>query len=274
MERRRAVGVAVACVVISVISAGSARDGDVSATAASPRDNNPKRNVWRPAVDGSVGAGGADTAVLANVLIGGGNVGTNGDASPPTLAMLNVLRGIGATACRTNLYPGSYIARGTVWSSPTPATLDAFMAAAMAAAVTPVLLFEYYAEYVNTTGFGTWDEWRGIGAAFAAYLMPGGGWASAHGAPSGFGVTTYAAINEPDGGAGFTRGSPGPLNYTLALSGLAAGVASACPACSTGPGGFMSVNAHGDATLAGLGLHLAPLWNNGTLRFIDLRERS
>lgn len=212
----------------------------------------------------------AAPALLRGVALGGGNVGTNGDASPATLAMLDVLVAIGAGACRTNLYPGAYLARGTDWDAPTPASLDGFMSAAAARGVAPALLFEYYDSYLNTTGFGSYAQWRGIGAAFAAYLMPGGVWATAHGAPAGFGVTTFSAINEPDGGAGFTTGAPGPVAYALALAGLAAGVQAACPACATGPGGFMSVNAHGDATLAGLGPHLAPLWNDGTLAFMDL----
>ena len=52
----------------------------------------------------------------------------------------------------------------------------------------------YYApQYLNESGFGSFDEWFGIGAAFAAHLRPNGTWATSPaafeaGVPNGFGV--------------------------------------------------------------------------------------
>jgi len=101
--------------------------------------------------------------------------------------------------------------------------------------------------------------------------MPGGTWAAAAGAPVGYGVTVFTAINEPDGGSGFVPGGvPGPAAYAAGLCGLALGVKSVFPAATVLPGGFMSANAHNDLTLRGLAAALAPLWANGTLDGLDL----
>jgi len=83
----------------------------------------------------------------------------------------------------------------------------------------------------------------------------------------------YTAFNEPDGGAGFTAAggtNPGPGGYAMALTALAAGVKSVDATFKFSAGGFMSVNAHSDCSLRGLGSVLAPLWNNGTLDMLDL----
>lgn len=206
------------------------------------------------------------------IAVGGGNVGTNADSSPATLTLLSILRRINATGCRTNLYPGSYISGGgSDWDSPTPHSMDAFMLAAHNASITPILLFEYYASYYPSSGFGSWAQWRGIGAAFAAYLQPNGGWGQKYGIPD-FGITVYTAINEPDGEANFTQptGIPGPVAYGAAMGGLAAGIKSVNASLVVLPGGFMSANAYDDWTLGGLGKVLAPLWNNGSLDALDL----
>lgn len=207
---------------------------------------------------------------LSSILIGGGNVGTNGDTSNSTLVMLNILQSINATACRTNLYPGSYIDNNN-WSMPTPAVLDGFMLAAYARNITPMVLLEYYPNFYPSVGFGTPQQWQGIGAAFAEYLQPGGGWAVKYGIRN-FGVSVYSAVNEPDGQANFTVNGtvPGPDAYVAALAGLSAGVKSVNPALKVAPGGFMSANAFDDWTLRGLGPRLAPLWNSGALDALDL----
>ena len=205
--------------------------------------------------------------------LGGGNVGTNGgNVSALTLAQLDVLQALGADSCRTNLYPGSYIKNGKDWDTPSPEVMDEVMSAAMRRNIRPVVLLEYYApQYVQSSGFGNWGQWYGIGRAFATHLRPGGTWAAANNAPSGFGVTDYTAFNEPDGGAGFTAGSnPGPAGYAMALNALSTGIKSIDPSLRVSAGGFMSVNAHQDCTLRGLGKMLAPLWNNGTLDTLDL----
>jgi hypothetical protein len=174
-------------------------------------------------------------------------------------------------------YPASYIKNGNNWSHPVPESMDEFMTAAAAAGVTPIILFEYYApQFLNQSGFGSYDQWFGIGAAFAKHLGPHGTWATspaavAAGVPPGFGVTWYTAINEPDLGDGFTKGEPGPAAYAAALAGLSAGVKSVLP--DNGkvmPGGLASVNAYQDCTLRGLAAHLGPLWANGTLDGLDL----
>ena len=45
--------------------------------------------------------------------------------------------------CVPRRYPGSYIKNGNNWSHPVPESMDQFMAAAAAAGVTPIVLFEY-----------------------------------------------------------------------------------------------------------------------------------
>ena len=217
-------------------------------------------------------AAASSRSVLERGAVGGGNVGTNGVVDVTTLAQLGVLQSLNVGGCRTNLYPGAYIHSGNNWSSPIPEGLAAFMSAAQAHGVTPIILFEYYAPDFNAaTGWGSFEEWRGVGAAFAAFLMPGGAWAQAHSAPAGYGVSVYTAVNEPDGGSGFVSGgSPGPAAYANGLAGLSAGVKAVCPACLVLPGGFMSANAHNDMTLQGLATELAPLWANGSLDGIDL----
>lgn len=202
-------------------------------------------------------------------------MGTNGGlVNNQTLAELDILQNIGATGCRTNLYPGAYLSNGNNWSQPTPESLDAFMSEAARRSILPVLLLEYYApQYINSTdGFGSRAQWEGIGRAFAQHLRPGGTWARLNPwAPVGFGVTHYTAFNEPDGGTGFTTGSdPGPEAYAQALLGFSAGVKSVDASLYVAPGGFMAVNAHGDCTLNGLGKVLAPLWNNNHLDAVDL----
>lgn len=223
----------------------------------------------------------ASVAIARPILLGGGNVGSNGDSEADVIAQLGLLAQVGAGSCRTNLYPSSFLPTtpgGALnWSSPNPSVLDDFLGAALARNVTPMLLFEYYAQYLPSLGFGTGDEWAGIGAAFAAYAGPGGSWATAHGAPPGWGVSVFSAINEPDGGSGnlsFLPGGalPGPQAYAEALSGLSRGVKGVLGigGATVCPGGFMSMNAFGDATLRGLGPFLAPLWNSGILDCIDL----
>ena len=212
-------------------------------------------------------------AVSLTTSLGGGNVGTNGgNVSALTLVQLDVLQALGADSCRTNLYPGSYIKTGKEWGTPTPEAMDEVMSAAMQRNIRPVVLLEYYApQYVQSSGFGNWGQWYGIGRAFATHLRPGGTWAAANNAPLGFGVTDYTAFNEPDGGVGFTTGSnPGPSGYAMALNALSTGIKSIDPSLRVSAGGFMSVNAHQDCTLRGLGKMLAPLWNNGTLDTLDL----
>lgn len=207
------------------------------------------------------------------IKVGGGNVGTNAQVDSGAITQMGILSSLGATALRSNLYPGTYVS-GTNWSSPTPSRLDPLLQAALSNNLTIQLLFEYYAQYLPQQGFGDFNAWYGIGSSFASYAMPGGVWAQAHGAPHGWGITTFSAVNEPDDGGGnysfLQGGAPGPVAYAAALSGLAQGVKSVCSSCEVLPGGFMSVNAWGDATLRGLGKLLAPLWNNGTLDGIDL----
>lgn len=207
------------------------------------------------------------------VLTGGGNVATNAQVDSGVVTQMSILNTLGANALRSNLYPGTYIS-GTNWSFPTPTRLDPLLQAALQANLTIQLLFEFYAQYAQQMGFGDFNAWYGIGSSFASYAMPGGTWGSAHGAPPSWGITTYSAFNEPDDGGGnysfLQGGNPGPGAYAAALSGLAQGIKSVCPACEVMPGGYMSMNAFDDATLRGLGKVVAPLWNNGTLDGIDL----
>eukprot|EP00039_Didymoeca_costata_P006512 m.90946 g.90946 ORF g.90946 m.90946 type:complete len:457 (+) comp13283_c0_seq1:117-1487(+) len=220
----------------------------------------------------------AHIGVDNTLLIGGGNVGTSGYVTNETIQQLRILKSIGANGCRTNLYPGAYLSGGKDWSKPTPENaLDEFMQAAANYSIMPMILFEYYADYYPKMGFGTEEQWFGIGKVFASYVRPGGEWIRKEKLlnrvyPEGYGVTRFTAINEPDDENQFTNDTltPGPEEYAAAIRGLARGVKSVDATLSVMPGGFMSVNAFDDCTLRGLGKHLAPLWNDGTLDGIDL----
>jgi len=232
--------------------------------------------------------------------MGGGNVVPRGDAT--SNQSLQTLNQIGAGGFRCNLYPNvrlvarpraagldtaatpstefawlaasrsqDYLHHGN-WSVPSPEVLGPILDNALAAGLqNRPFLFELYATFAKTGPLGSYDQWFAIGAAFAAYGMPGGTWAKSRpDAPAGAGIDLYTVANEPDG-TDFCPGKvPGPGPYLAAVSGLSAGVRSVCAACRVSPGGFKSPNAFNDMTLTGLGPLLAPLYNNGTLDAIDL----
>ena len=124
-------------------------------------------------------------------------------------------------------------------------------------------------ETKGTLKLGTYEQWVGLGKAFAEHCRPNGTWAREHGVKN-WGITIYTAFNEPDGGDYKAGGAIGPPRYVAALKGIADGVHSVEASLKVLPGGFLSPNAFRDWTLRGLGSALAPLWNDGTLDGIDL----
>ena len=202
--------------------------------------------------------------------MGGGNF-TNGEVYPGVLAQFRALNAAGAKMCRVNVYPSVYLVAND-WGRPNPRVLDAVMAEAHRHGITPVILFEYYADYYKNIGFGTRAQWQALGRAFAERYRPGGTWAREH-RVTGWGVRVYSAMNEPEGtGLGAKNAIPGlgPAAYRNALEGLADGVQGADRTLRVVPGGFKNANAFGDYKLDGLGPVIAPLLNAGKLDGIDL----
>ena len=202
-------------------------------------------------------------------LIGAGNF-NNGSVDKNAEAQFHLLKAVGGTRCRVNLYPSVYLV-GNDWEKPNPACMDAILQATHANGIAPMILFEFYADY-ETKGMlklGAYAQWARLGKAFAEYCRPNGTWGQAHKVKD-WGVTIYTAINEPDGGDFKAGGAIGPGRYAEALKGLADGVHTVAKPLAVLPGGFLSPNAFRDWTLRGIGPALAPLWNDGTLDGIDL----
>ncbi len=219
------------------------------------------------------GALGANAQAGADVpsLMGGGNF-TNGEVTPQVLAQFKALNTVGAKMCRINVYPSVYLEKND-WGKPNPRVLDRVMEEAHRQGITPILLFEYYADYYKDIGFGTKAQWYNLGRAFAERFRPGGAWAREKGIRGASGITVYAAMNEPEGtGLGAEKALPGlgPSAYKDALEGLADGVHFAERSLKVIPGGFKNPNARRDYRLDGLGPVIAPLLNDGKLDGIDL----
>jgi hypothetical protein len=83
------------------------------------------------------------------------------------------------------------------------------------------------------------------GVADAERFLPGGDWAKANHV-TGWGVTVFTAMNEPDVQAIIARD-----DCRRALEGLADGVHYVNRDPKVVPGGFATCNLHGDATLRG-----------------------
>lgn len=79
-------------------------------------------------------------------ITGAGNF-TNGDTGVLQTRMFGSLAEIGAGACRMNLYPAFYYDEKS--GLPLPSRLDGLMDEAHRHGITPVILFEYYAEYAD-----------------------------------------------------------------------------------------------------------------------------
>lgn len=199
--------------------------------------------------------------------------GANFDNAVPNLAAqrLPVLNALGFGQCRLNLYPDWYVPRKQ-WDKPDPKAADAFVKMAYEHGVRPMILFEFYYHYKGAMPFGTREQWRGVGRAFAERFRPNGTWARENGITN-WGITIYSAWNEPDMSAFLdpqTKKVPDPTPYLEAIRGLAEGVHEVDPSLEVIPGGFCSPNWGDVWTLGGLGPLLAPLWNDGTLAGIDL----
>ncbi|GAA3408162.1 hypothetical protein ACFFNY_12355 [Paenibacillus hodogayensis] len=201
---------------------------------------------------------GMDAGQPVGSIVGAGNF-ANG--STTYASQFQALNDIGASMARINMYPNYYYAGG----APTPERLDALMLQAYEYGITPMLLFEYYGSYASQgTPLGDYDKWYDIGHDFAERFRPNGTWGQEHGIAD-WGITVYAAMNEPD----VENVIPKPA-YHDALEGLADGIHSVDPALKAIPGGFARQNSHSDYTLRGYGPAIADLWNDGKLDGIDL----
>ena len=201
--------------------------------------------------------------------MGGGNF-TNGDVGANERRQFAVLETLDAHACRINLYPGKYLVNND-WNRPNIHALDNILLLAHTRNVTPLLLFEFYSDYIlkNNMAAGSEAQWAGLGRAFAERYRPNGAWARENRIKD-WGITIYTAFNEPDGGDFKAGGKLGPTQYVAALKGLSEGVHGVDKSLRVLPGGFLSANAFADWKLRGLGPALAPLWNDGHLDGMDL----
>jgi len=127
--------------------------------------------VWLAVLTMAAAVASLDSAAAQAALpiLGAGNVGTNGGkVSNDTLAELDALKALGASSCRTNLYPGSYIKAPNHWDTPVPESMDEFMTAAMARGIRPVVLFEYYAPQVRLHSVAPAEAGMSCGATGSA----------------------------------------------------------------------------------------------------------
>ena len=191
-------------------------------------------------------------------MFGGGNF-TNGRTDYDL--QYAALRAFGGSVIRMNLYPFWYYRNG----SPSPEVVDDAVLQAYSYGVTPLLLFEYYGSYAEAGELlGGYEKWYDIGRAFAVRFGPNSEWLLSNGVEN-WGISVYAAMNEPDGERSIPKDE-----YRAALEGLADGVHSVDSSLRVIPGGFMAANARRDYTLAGYGLAIADLLNEGKLHGIDL----
>ncbi len=193
--------------------------------------------------------------------IGGGNLVTHLHGAP-SAQIYAALRGVGAPLGRMDSYGWRTLDR-----KPTPMDFDAAMREAHERGVTPIILLEYEGSYQflePPQPIGSYEDWYAAGVAYAKRFRPGGDWAKANHV-TGWGVTVFTAINEPDVQATIPRDA-----YRRALEGLADGVHSVDRELKVVPGGFATCNSHGDATLRGYGPAIAPLLEDGRLDGVDL----
>jgi subtilase family serine protease len=190
-------------------------------------------------------------------MMGGGNFDGGDGETGTAQQQYDALNYLGARMSRLNIYPDRY------WSgsAATPTLLQNAVLEAHANNNTPMILFEYYTEWGP---LGDYNKWFAIGREFATQFRPNSPWLVSQGV-TGWGISVYSAINEPDNAQDIPFAT-----YVDALRGLADGARSVDASLKVIPGGFMSINAFRSDTLQGYGPAIAPLLNNGTLDGIDL----
>eukprot|EP00045_Choanoeca_perplexa_P005600 m.47202 g.47202 ORF g.47202 m.47202 type:complete len:447 (+) comp13209_c0_seq2:2-1342(+) len=207
-------------------------------------------------------------------LVGGGNLPSGKSIPAEGEAEYQVLKQIQAHNGRLNLYPGNYVNGScpSCWDHPYTDAAEPSMKLAYQHKVAPVLLFEYYSRFYNSTGLGNYNQWYNVGRTFALRFAPGGSFGKENGYDPNYGITYYSAFNEVDDGTDFCpkRGKLDPNLYIQSLIGLSDGVKSVNTSLRVTPGGWMSLNAFQDYTLCGFGPLIAPLLQNGTLDGLDL----
>ena len=192
-------------------------------------------------------------------IMGCGNF-DNGKAGIQEGQQFAVLKAAGVKSCRMPLYPYTYY-----WAHQraTPERFDDAALQAHSFGITPVLLFEYYTRF--PTPLGGYQVWHDIGQSFATRFRPNSPWWLAQGIAD-YGVTVYAAINEPD----IDKPMLTPHAYHDALKGLADGVHAAGAELKVVPGGLAGPNSHSDYQCGGLVPAIADLLNDGSLDGLDL----
>lgn len=199
----------------------------------------------------------ASQAQNPGAIMGSGNFNA-GDGEYGTAAeQYDALNFLGAKMSRLNIYPDRY------WSgsAPTPTVVQNAVLEARSKNNTPMILFEYYSEWGP---LGDYNKWFAIGRDFATQFRPNSPWLVSQGI-TGWGISVYSAINEPDLAVDIPTST-----YVNALRGLADGAHSVDATLKVIPGGFMSENAYSNHTLQGYGTAIAQLLNDGTLDGIDL----
>ncbi|MDX6403845.1 MAG: hypothetical protein QOH70_1300 [Blastocatellia bacterium] len=193
-------------------------------------------------------------------MMGSGNFNNGGGDYGTAAEQYSALTILGAKMSRMNLYPDHY------WngSAATPTAVQSAVLQAHTNNNTPMILFEYY---TNLGSLGDYNKWFAIGRDFATQYRPNSPWLASQGV-TGWGISVYSAINEPDAANAIPKTGTG--SYYDALKGLADGVHSVDATLKVIPGGFMAENAFSDHTLRGYLPAIAPLLNDGTLDGIDL----
>ena len=204
--------------------------------------------------------------------MGGGNFFLGQSWAGHNTTQYKTLRAVGAPIARLAAFPGDYWGNNRV---PTPAKYDDMVREARSRGATLYFLFEYYMRFVPDHGqhLGSYSEWYALGRAYAERFQPNSAWWTAQGIYN-YGVTMYAAMNEPE-----NRRHPDevaiPVDaYREALRGLADGVHSMSPALIVIPGGFTAecADAPTPCDLGGYGAAIADLLNNGTLNGLPLHN--
>lgn len=203
-------------------------------------------------------AGAASAQSDLPTIMGSGNFSDGGDTNQ-LRAQFQALNSAGVKSARYTVH--GYWNNNTQQS--TPQTLDSLIRLGHSYGAQPQLVFEYYT-HTFPVPLGGYDKWYKVGRAYAERFRPNSPWLQSQGIYN-WGVTIYAAFNEPDYWNQISRPA-----YRDALKGLADGIHSIDGGLKVIPGGFMSANAWSDYSLRGYGTAIADLLNDGTLDGIDL----
>lgn len=192
----------------------------------------------------------------------------SGAGQPEEDIYYKALNAAGVKVFRIGHYPWTYYDQNT--KMPTPQNWDKALWKARQYGITPYLFFEVENPDDPNNPLWDYDQWFRIGRAHAERFRPNSAWWKQQGVTN-YGVMTYCAFNEPDIGP-IVKSADKIAKYARCLEGLADGVHSVSPKLRVLPGGFATPNSNSDWTMRGIGLALAPLFNNGKLDGVDVHS--